>query len=348
MGKKRQLSNEELAAFCSQLSILIHAAITPLESMRILISDTEEESSQALLKAIHDRISEGSSLSEAMESTGVFPDYVINTLKLGEESGSTDDILMSLADYYEREVQIQEGIKSAVSYPLVMIGMMLLVIIVIITKVLPIFNQVFLQLGSEMSGFASSLLSIGNTLNRYSIIIVSFVVLVVLLFLFFTRTRPGRRLIKGFLSKFILTKSFYEDVAIERFSSGMALVMRAGLDTFRGLDMVRDLVEHKKIRGKIDVCRKSMSDNASLPEAIKEAGFYSNLNNRLLEVGFKSGKQDEVLKRIADDYGKSSERKINQIISVIEPTLVIILSIIVGLILLSVILPLVGIMSSIG
>lgn len=348
MGKKRQLNNEELAAFCSQLAILNHAAITPLESMRILISDTDDEGTKALLTAISDNISSGDSLAEAMEKTGVFPVYVLNTIRLGEESGSTDDILKSLSEYYEREVEIHDSIKGAITYPIVMIFMMFLVILVLVTKVLPIFNQVFIQLGTQMEGFAASLLNIGTSLNRYSIGIVIFIALVLVLYIFFARTSIGGKLGRKILSGFFLTKSFYEDVATERFASGMALVLRAGLDTYRGLDMIKELVEHKKIGQKIDICKNSIKEQASFPDALKEAGFFSNLNNRLVDVGFKSGQREEVMKRIADEYSRKSSKKMNSIISVIEPTLVIILSVIVGLILLSVILPLMGIMSSIG
>ncbi len=345
---KRQLSNEELAAFCSQLAILNKAAITPLESMRILLADTKDEGTKALLTSIQDSVLEGDNLSEALDKTGVFPEYVVNTIKLGEESGSTDDILVSLAEYYEREVEIHESIKNAITYPVVMIFMMFLVILVLITKVLPIFNQVFIQLGAEMSGFAASLLNIGTSLNRYSVGIISFIVVVIVLYLIATKTVAGKRITRRMLSGFFLTKSFYEDVAIERFASGLTLVLKAGIDTYHGLEMIKELVEHKKVCAKIDICKEEIDKQESLPDSIKTAGFFSHLNNRLVDIGFRSGQSDETMKRIADEYGRRSEKKINRIISIIEPTLVIILSVIVGLILLSVILPLMGIMSNIG
>ncbi|MCQ2519196.1 MAG: type II secretion system F family protein [Lachnospiraceae bacterium] len=344
----RQLSNEELAAFCSQLSMLNKSAITPLESMRILMTDTKDPGSLALLTAIHDYILDGDNLSEALEKTKVFPNYVVKTIRLGEESGSIDDILVSLAEYYEREVEIHDSIKNAVAYPAVMIFMMFLVIMVLVTKVLPIFNQVFVQLGAEMSGFAASLLKIGESLNRYSVGIVSLIALLIVIYFVATKTAFGKRISKRILEKFFLTKSFYEDVATERFASGMTLVLKAGIDTYRGLDMINELVEHENISKKIEICKEEIMNQESLPDSLKKAQFFSNLNNRLVDVGFKSGEREEAMKRIADEYRRKSERKMNTIVSIIEPTLVIILSIIVGLILLSVILPLMGIMSNIG
>ena len=348
MAKQTQLTNEELAAFCSQVSILLHAGVAPVESMRILLSDTTDPASKHLLHAILDSIMQGNSFADSLDAVGVFPDYVVNTIRLGEEAGSTDEVMRSLADYYDREAQIAESIKSAVTYPLIMIAMMVLVIIILITKVLPIFNQVFIQLGSEMTGFGASLLNLGTKMNRYSIGIIAFIVLLFALYLFFGKTTRGKELSKHFLATFFLTKSFYADVAVGRFASGMALALTAGLDTFASLDMVSKLCEHKKVQEKIAICRSSIQEGDNFAEGLKKAQMFSNVNNRMVTVGFKTGEIEKVMGHIADEYERKSEKKMNDIISIIEPTLVIILSVIVGLILLSVILPLMGIMSSIG
>ena len=343
-----QLTNEELASFCSQISILLHAGITPGEGVRILMSDTEDEKGKALLNEIFNSISDGNSFTESLDATGVFPDYVVNTLKLGEEVGSMDEVMQSLALYYDRECQIEESIKSAVTYPLIMILMMLVVIVILLTKVLPIFNQVYVQLGSEMTGFAASLMQVGNTLNSYSVVFIAILVILIGLYIFFSKTASGRKAWHRFSANLIFTKHLNEDIATGRFASGMALALSAGLDTFQGIDMVKKLVEHKGVSGKIDTCRSSLSEGDNLAEALKKADLFSNVNNRMVAVGIKTGETDAVMRRIADEYERRTEKKINETISVIEPTLVIVLSVIVGLILLSVILPLMGIMSTIG
>lgn len=348
MTDQKNLSNEELASFFSQVAILLHAGITPTEGIRILLSDTQDASSKKLLQAIIDSIHEGNSLAEALESTTVFPDYVINTIKLGEEAGSLDEVMNSLANYYDRENQISESIRNAITYPMVMIVMMLCVIVILITKVLPIFNQVFVQLGSEMTGFAASLMKLGNTLNSYSAVFIAILAVLVALYFFVSKTDIGRKGARRFATKLHLLKGFYEGIAAGRFASGMALAMSAGLDTFESLRMVSKLVEHDKMQEKIEICKKRIEDGDSFAEGLKASQIFSNVNNRMVAVGFKSGEIEEVMTKIADEYERKSERKINEIISVIEPTLVITLSIIVGLILLSVILPLMGIMTTIG
>ncbi len=346
--KNHTLSSEELASFCSQISILLHAGITPVEGIRILLSDTEDPDSKKLLQGIMDEISKGHNFSESLEIVGVFPPYLLSTIKLGEEAGSIDDVMSSLADYYERETEIADSIKGAITYPLIMIGMMFIIIIILITKVLPIFNQVFTQLGSEITGFAASLMQLGTTINNYSILFGGILVVLFLIYIFFSKTEVGRKSWHKFSANFFLTKKFNEEIAIGRFAGGMALAISTGLDTFSGLDLAKGLVENKNISAKIDICRKAIEKGDSLAEGLKEAGIFSNVNNRMIAVGVKTGETDVIMKKIADEYEKRSEKKMGDIVSVIEPTLVIVLSVIVGLILLSVILPLMGIMANLG
>jgi len=348
MKDQKILSNAEIASFCSQTAMLFRAGIAPAEGMRILVNDAPSKEGKALLQAILDVCRQGESFYTALESTGVFPDYVLNMIRLGEESGSLDDCMQALADYYDKEEAISDSVKNAVTYPFIMIAMMLVVIVVLISRVMPIFEQVFEQLGSEMTGIAGSLLNFGNSLNRYSVVLLVILCVIAIVYLLATRTGKGRQTTRRFLTRFPLTRGFYESVACERFASGMALTLSSGLDTFTGLDMVSRLVDDASMQTKIDNCKASIRSGSNFAEALTSSGIFNNLYSQMIAVGARSGNVDEVLSRIADNYEKETDKRIQNIISVLEPTLVIILSVIVGMILLSVILPLMGIMSSIG
>lgn len=348
MKKKKLLSNGEIASFCTQSALLFQAGITPAESMDILLKDSGSGAGKEIISEILEICRQGETFHHALSQTGLFPDYVLNMIALGEESGNLDTCMLSLSSYYEKEENISDSIRGAVTYPLIMIAMMLVVIFVLVSKVLPIFNQVFLQLGSEMTGFSATLLKLGTSLNRYSIVFVALLVLLAALYLAATRTSLGRREAGRFMNAFPLTRGFYEKVACQRFASGMAMAMGSGMDTYTSLDMVSQLVGNKAMQNKIAACRKSIEDGADFSEALSSSNIFSRLHSRMVSVGFRSGNIDTVMSRIADSYEKETDRRIQSIISILEPTLVIILSLIVGLILLSVILPLMGIMASIG
>lgn len=348
MSEFKQLNNEEISTFFSQTGLLFQAGISPFECMAILLKDCDTEEGQDLYKEIMKEIRSGNNFSEALASTGVFPDYVINMVSLGEDSGNLDDCMLALADYYEKEQSIAESLRSALTYPLIMIFMMMVVIVVLIVKVMPIFQQVFVELGSEMSGFAATLLNVGNTLSRYSLVLLTILVLLVVLFFIARYTKPGKAITHSFLSRFPLTKGFYESIACERFASSLAIAMSSGMDTFSGLDMAKQLVENKDMELKIEKCKTLIRSGKNFAEGLTESEIFKNIHAQMISVGAKSGNIDIVLARIADSYEKETTKRISSILEILEPTLVIVLSVIVGMILLSVILPLMGIMSSIG
>ncbi len=348
MAKQKKLTNEEIASFCRQTALITEAGITPAEGMDIIIHDTISEEGKALLKTISDSCRKGNYFHQALEESGVFPDYVIRLVLLGEESGTLDTVLISLAEYYEREAEIAYNIRSAISYPLIMIAMMFIIIIVLIVKVLPIFRQVFTQLGTEMTPFAERLMNLGSSLSRYAIVItiVLFAVVCAIIILFQIPTIRTR--MRAFLSKIPVTRDLYDNIAAGRFASSMYLAYSSGMDTFHTLDMVAELVENDDMEKKIVQIRNDINNGDNMAEAISKAAIFSNLYSRMITVGFRSGNVDTVMKQIAGAYENATERRLRKLVSIIEPTLVIILSLIVGVILLSVLLPLMGIMSSIG
>lgn len=348
MRKNHKLSGPEVAIFCEQMAIMMRAGISVREGLAILISDTKDESGKAILQQIMDLCMKGNPLNEGIEATGVFPEYVVNMLRMGEQAGATESVLQALADYYNRENMISDHAKSAIRYPMIMIGMMAVVILVLIIRVLPIFNEVFEQLGSEISGFSRTMMNVGSVLKNYAAVFVGIILVLLVLIILCLKTRTGRRISRKFMSHFFLTKGLLYHMAAGRFASGMALARGGGLDIYTSLDMTSELVENDKMQEKILACKNHIREGADFSEAVKKEGIFSNLHSKMISVGTKAGEEDKVLKKVADDYERETSDRLYSIVSILEPTLVIILSLIVGLILLSVILPLMGIMSTIG
>lgn len=344
----KKLNNYEIASFCRQMALLMKAGITPSDGIDILMEEQNDPAARKILSSISQVLTSGEKFHVALNMSGVFPDYVIHMVTIGEESGNIDVVMDSLADYYEREDSIQANIKNAVSYPLIMVFMMLIVILVLVIKVLPIFEQVFAQLGTNMSGFSQSLLNAGNILNKYSIVFVGILVLLALLFFYYSYTTGGKKAFGRLMGKFRPTKKLLEELESERFASGMVLTLSSGMDTYESLSLVKRLVETDAMKKKIETCSTLLLDGDSFPEALEKSKIFTSFYSQMVAVGFKSGSMDKAMKQIAERFEHETERKIFSLISVLEPTLVIIMSIIVGMILLSVILPLMGIMSTIG
>ncbi|SFB03250.1 type IV pilus assembly protein PilC [Acetitomaculum ruminis DSM 5522] len=339
----KQLNNVELSDFSSQCALLLHSGITIYEGISLLMEDAETDTLKEFFTEIYKKLDEGESFYEALKNTDSFPDYMLNMIHIGEETGSLEEVLNSLSNYYQREENIFLNIKNAITYPFIMIGMMIIVIFVLVTKVLPVFEKVYNQLGSEMKGINSTLLSIGNFLNGTSLVFFIVVAAILLLLFFLVNIRNNTSFIN-----FFLTKNFKEKMATGRFANAMSLSLNSGLDTERSMEMALELVKDTKVFQKANKCLSLTKEGESFKDALKTSKIFSNTQIRLIDIGFASGSIDTVMERIAKSYEDETNNSIDKMISVLEPTLVIILSVIVGFILLSVLLPLVAIMANIG
>ena len=229
-----------------------------------------------------------------------------------------------------------------------MLGMMMAVMLVLIVKVLPVFDRVFRQLGTDLTGVSGAVLRMGQAMSRYSIVFVILAALVGAVCLYFFCTRRGREQIRSFSSRFFGTKKLSEQIACARFASGMHLALSSGLNIDESLDTVSRLVEHPVVGQKVQNIRRAVAEGESLADAIDREEMFSGVYARMVHIGVKAGAVDDVMRQIAQQYDDAIEQRMNSIIGKLEPTLVAILSVAVGLILLSVMLPLMGIMSNIG
>ena len=347
-GKIKPLNAYEVSTLCEQLAILFHTGITPRESMEILIRDSHKKEEAALFQQMLDALNSGAPLHTAMEQTGVFPPYVVRLCAVGTETGKLDIVMQSLADYYEEEYNLRENLKSAVSYPLVMVAMMAVVIIVLLSRVLPVFEQVFEQLGASMDGFAGTLLHAGRVISNYTAVIGVIFAVILAVFLYFYLTSSGQKAFGKLAQHFPLTRGFTERLAVSRFASALQLTQSSGLDTYASLDLCADLVGNDRIRERVLECKKHIAEGQSFSEALSKAGIFPDFYSSMIDIGARTGNLDRVMSFIGKRFKQETDASIERVVGSIEPTLVIILSVAVGLILLSVILPLMGIMSSIG
>lgn len=343
---QKPLSNTELYAFCNQMALILKSGISSIEGISIMLEESEDASEKAILQTIYDSLTESGNFSDALEGTGVFPSYMLHMIQIGEQTGKLDNVMQSLSTHYEREGNIAKAIKNAVTYPLIMITMMVIVILVLITKVMPIFNQVFAQLGQEMTGFSKALLFIGSAINNYSVVLIVLLILIIGGTLFFTKTTCGKKVFRAGSSRFGFFRNVYDKIAACRFADCMALTLGSGFNPEYCMELASNLIEDIHFQEKISQCLSRMSEGTEFSSALTQTGIFSGIYSRMVSLASRTGGMDTVMQEIAEKYEEEIDGRLFRLISILEPTLVIFLSVIVGIILLSVMLPLMGIMSS--
>lgn len=345
---KAQLTNPELIFLCSQLSMLLRAGISLLEAVSILKEDAPTKEGGEILSVVHDRLLETGNIQDALEHAEVFPSYLIHLVEIGDLSGNLDNTFASLASHYQREENLKKSIRDSLTYPLIMLGMLFAVLLVLILKVMPVFSQVFSELGAEMSAFSLGILNLGTVLRRYSLVFLLILFLFAAMLLFLTCSPKGKLQFSALFQKLPFTRDLLEKIACGRFASGMSMALHSGLDIEQSFDLVSRLVEHPGFQKKIVLAREAIQNGDDFAGSLTRAGIFQGIDARMISIGFHTGSVEQVLEQIALRLTEESEEKLQRFVGILEPSLVALLSIFVGLILLSVMLPLVGVMSHIG
>ena len=340
-----KLNNRELFQFCEQFSIILRSGMSAIEGLAILNDDSQTERGKEILTFLYKDMEESGSLAHAMEQSGAFPASAAAYVRTGEETGCLDEVMKGLSAFYAKEIQITDQIQSAVAYPLVMLGMMTAVIVILLVKVLPVFRQVFRQLGLEMSGISGALLGIGETLSHYS---TAFLVLLAAMigFILFLALHPkGQELIRKIVCRFPGMKEIPVNLDYSRLCQCISLGIRSGLSPELCVELAGAVVTQTEIREKLASIQKQLAEGYGFTEAITESGLFKAMELRLISLGFQAGASDEVMEKLAEQYEDKSTDSVSHIVSILEPTIVIVLSILVGLVLLSVMMPLLGLLS---
>lgn len=344
----KNLSNTDLSYFCGQMAMIIRAGISSIEGLHMMSEDSEASAEERKLYSdLQAKLEEGGYLYDALDSVKVFPPYMVNMTRIGEETGTLDNVMEALRIHYNREEEIRQSIKQAVTYPIVMAGMILVVMLVLLLQVMPVFRQVFRQLGSEMTGFAGFMFDAGDVIRQYSIIIVAVLAVILFIIVICIRTEGGRKAGLSFLSNFSFFRKLRNDISTSRFSDGLALALRSGFSADFGIEMVSEIIDDEAFRKKIDVCKEKLDSGEPFDEALKQSYILSGVPARMMTIGNRTGSADTVMQQISDLSQRSIDTSINNALGAIEPVLIVSLSLIIGAILMSVIIPFLGMVSSI-
>ncbi|MEA4815617.1 MAG: type II secretion system F family protein [Lachnospiraceae bacterium] len=345
--KKRSFNNTYLSSLCMELGLILQAGISVNEGFLLVAEDEGDPKIKDVLMGIFGRLESGDELSLSMEQSSVFPKYMLDMIRIGENTGSLESVFKGLSLYYERQENISASIRSAVVYPVILFIMMLVVIGVLIVEVLPIFNDVFNQLGSTMSQTAMGFLMIGESIRNGRFVILTFAGVIAVVFVIIAFNKAASQKFLSALGRLMSKTNIGKEVAVARLASAMAMGLSAGLDIDASLEMAEKLNKGSAISGSISKCRNIMAGGKGFFEAIGEGELFPPLYARMLSIGIKTGTADEVMEEIAKRTEMDANYRIDRVIGKVEPILVVIMSVLVGLVLLSVMLPLMGIMSSI-
>ena len=342
---ERQIFDYEgLSNFCLSLAHLLHAGLLPGDALSLMAQDEKEGERGELLKVMSEMADAGVGIARVLETTESFPPYVCTMAAAGEETGRIEEAFLALAEYYENRMRLERQVRTALTQPVILFGLLAVVTAAVLIWVLPVFDDVYRQLGASLTGVAGWLLSLGQLLRERA-----GVILVVGAALCVGGIRLCRKTKVWSLLRRIGSSGMFDAVDAARLTRVLSMAMQSGLDTERSMELTLTLGEaDSPLRRRSEDCLSRLRGGESLPGALRESGLLPAADCRLLEAGYRSGCSDEVMRQLADRTRERSEEQLERWLSRIEPTLVLLGSGLVGVILLSVLLPLTRIMAAIG
>ena len=347
--KTRRLSHDDISTLCLELALFLHAGADSGSALVLLAEETEEPRLKTALAQMAHQMDEGTPLSRALEASGLFPRDVWATVRVGEQTGRSEEALRSLARYYDRRARMDRQARSALLYPSVLLLVMLAVIVVLLTKVLPIFSSVYASLGGQMTGLAGGLLRLGQFLNTILPALCILLGLVILLLVIFALSQSLRDQLLLLWQRKRGDRGLTRQMASARFAQALSMAMNSGLPAEEAVRSAGSLLEeYPAAAEQLRICLDTVAGGGSLIAGLKQTELLPPAECRLLELGLAGGSGEAAMEEVARRLDLAAEDALEAALSRVEPTMVVLTSLLVGAILLSVMLPLVNIMSAIG
>lgn len=339
------LTDTELTAFASQMNMVLKAGMAPVEGIQIMLDEAEDEDTEKILNRLNDSLLSDPSFSSALEKAEVFPSYMIHMVEIGERTGNLDTVMALLESHYKRADEMKRAQRSAVFYPILLTCLTIFIILVLIIEVMPVFYRVFTSLGVKLSGFSLVLYSLSNWNSSHHafFFILSAIILVLLIYLAFTES--GRKASVSFLSHFSSYQKRQHDTDASELASTLSMALSAGLTPEEGLALAAQLNDNPKSHHVYESMTEEMNSGQDVLTILRTHKVFSSGCLHMCAIGEKTGRMPEVLEQIADLYNTSLQEQADRRIGRMEPILILILSIVIGLILFSIMFPLLNILT---
>lgn len=338
------LSIEETAFFCGQAAMILKSGL-PMEDGLKALCEEEHSSGKAEYSALFDAIDKTGDLRQALEIAPVLPEYAINMIAVGSAAGTLDDVLQDLSDYYLRQHQIRDRLRSAVTYPAILTLLMGGVIAVLLFRVLPVFSGILDSMGAGGSRTGEMVTRLGVVLGGVAMGFTILILLVIVALMLGMRSKKRSMLVNGVLMKIGPVRRILKTLSAERLASVMAMLMKSGYPMEDGLQLASILPVDEESRNKILKARDLLAKDGSLAASIAGAELFDPLHSRMLLTAASAGMMDSMLEKLADIYNERLNRSIQAGEALIEPALVTLLAIVAGAVLLSVMVPLAGMLA---
>jgi type IV pilus assembly protein PilC len=320
---KKKVKLKEVAIFSRQFATMIGSGLPILRALSILAEQTSNPTLAQALTATRLDVEQGSSLSQAMvKHEKVFNDLYISMVRSGETGGSLDDTLLRLAEMLEREVHLRGKIKSAMTYPVAVVGLVSLILAAMLLFVVPQFKSIYTQLGGVLPLPTRMLLMVSDALKNWWYIVIGMIFLARFLLRRYKKTEHGRQVVDAIKLRIPVFGSLFQKTALSRFASTLAMLLSSGVPILQALDIVIDTVNNSVMGKAVTEVQESVRQGDSIARPLSKSPVFPPMVVQMISVGEETGQVDTMLEKVAEFYDQEVEAQVDSLTSLIEPILI--------------------------
>lgn len=336
----KKVKTKHIAIFCRQFYTMLNAGLPLTNCLNVLANQVEHPRLREAVGEIEEEVKKGNSLSSSMKKyRDVFPDLLVNLVEAGEVSGNLDTILLRMANHYEKENKVNNKVKGAMIYPIVLSVVAISVLIFILTYVMPTFMNLFNQTGTKLPWNTRLLMWLSNALSNHFILCAVVVLAAVLGIKYYCKTDNGTLFMSKLKLNLPIIRKLNQKIIVSRFTRTLSTLLASGITLVQALQIVSTVVGNKIAENSLLNIKEKVVRGEGLYSSIKAESIFPEMLSSMVKIGEETGSLDDILNKTADFYDEEVETTIQSTVALLEPILIVVMGLVIGFIILSIMLP---------
>lgn len=338
--QSKKIKLKDISLFCKQMSVMLESGIPLNNAVDILEQQATSKNLKSSLKIVSKSLKEGSQLSKAMlDQEGMFPDLLIRMVQAGEKTGKLDEVLEKMSEHYNKELKTSRQIRGAMIYPAVLAFLAVAAVLALLYIVIPSFSGIFEQSGMAMPLPTRIVLAASNFVRSYWYILFGVTGILVFLFLRYRSTEAGRYQLDRLKLWLPVIKGPMQKIVTARFASTLAILTSAGIPLVEAIESAAATTNNAVVIEKMKIANEGLQKGERITGMITATGLFPPMMLSMVKIGEESGSLESMLVKTSDYYEEELETAIKQLLSLLEPAMIIVMGVIIGGIVASVMLP---------
>ncbi|SYZ79971.1 type II secretion system F family protein [Trichococcus shcherbakoviae] len=346
---RTSLKSKDFIVFLRQFSSLMNAGILLVDALDLLAAQSTSLALKEALEELSEEIREGVALSEAMaKKPKLFPDLLIHMIHSAEVSGRLEEVLQQMADYYEKQHRIKQKISTAMTYPLVVSVLAFLITAFLLVFIVPIFGDMFASMGSELPAITRMVLTLSGLLQHYWWMVLLLMGLLVAVIIQLGKKEQVAYVFDVLQLKVPILGTFIQKTLLARMTQTLSSLINSSVPILQAIEVTSKVVGNRVVENVLLQAQKDVEQGESLAKPMVDHWFFPPLIIQMIQVGESSGELDEMLKKVSEIYDQEVQEASDKMQALIEPIMIIFLSGVVGVIVLSIVVPMFSMFETFG